>query len=182
MKAYVSSTFEDLKEYRKAVYDQLRMLRIDAVAMEDYVASGQRPLRDCIQDIADCQVYIGLFAWRYGFVPREDNPKQLSITELEYLSAREHGKDSLIFLLDENAAWPPRLSDSHTGEGDAGRRMRRFRNDLTERHSVMFFSSPDDLAKRVSASVSKVQLRYESQVRRDSSAASKPSRALTLTS
>ena len=36
---YVSSTYEDLKPDRERVYHQLRLLRHDVVAMEDYVAA-----------------------------------------------------------------------------------------------------------------------------------------------
>ena len=39
MKVYVSSTYSDLVDYRKAVYDALRRLRYDVLAMEDYVAT-----------------------------------------------------------------------------------------------------------------------------------------------
>ena len=41
---YISSTYEDLKDYREAAYRALRRLRHDVVAMEDYVAADERPL------------------------------------------------------------------------------------------------------------------------------------------
>ena len=44
-KIYISSTFEDLKVYRKAVYDVLYQLGHKVIAMEDYVASDKRPLQ-----------------------------------------------------------------------------------------------------------------------------------------
>ena len=49
---YVSSAFEDLKAFRRAVYEQPRKLRIDTVAMEDYVAGEKRPLAKCIEPSA----------------------------------------------------------------------------------------------------------------------------------
>ena len=39
---YVSSTFEDLKPYREAVYRGLSKMRYDVRAMEDYVARDGR--------------------------------------------------------------------------------------------------------------------------------------------
>ena len=42
-KIYISSTYEDLKDCREAVYDALRKVKADAIAMEDYVAKDQRP-------------------------------------------------------------------------------------------------------------------------------------------
>ena len=71
---YISSTYEDLKDCREAAYRALRRLRHDVVAMEDYVAADERPLDRCLEDVANCDVYIGLIGWRYGFVPAEDNP------------------------------------------------------------------------------------------------------------
>src|SRR5438270_11134060 len=106
-KLYLSSTYNDLKAYREAVYHTLRQMQHDVIAMEDYVATDQRPLNKCLADVADCDLYIGLFAWRYGYVPQEGNPDHKSITEFEYRKAVEVGKSRLIFLLDEKASWPP---------------------------------------------------------------------------
>ena len=99
LKIYISSTFEDLKDFRRRVYDQLRSLRHDVIAMEDYVAADERPLDKCLRDVREADVYVGLFAWRYGYVPRKGNPKRKSVTELEYLEAKAHGKPCLLFLL-----------------------------------------------------------------------------------
>lgn len=158
MKIYVSSTFNDLKEFRNAVYGQLRKLRIDAVAMEDYVASEKRPLAKCLEDVAQSDIYVGIFAWRYGYIPKEDNPESRSITELEYRAAGQHETERLIFLLREDAPWTPSLMDTHTKEGDSGRQIERLREELGTRHNVGFFSSPDELAKEVSAAVMNVVL------------------------
>src|SRR6516225_306887 len=98
---YISSTFEDLKNHREQVYRQLHRTDHHVIAMENYVAQDARPLANCLNDISRCCLYIGLFAWRYGFVPKDDNPGQLSITELEYRHATAEGKDCLVFLLDE---------------------------------------------------------------------------------
>jgi len=106
-KIYVSSTYNDLKECREAVYRALRALRHDVIAMEDYVASDQRPLDKCLADVAACEIYVGVFAWRYGFVPDKNNTERKSITELEYRQAVKTGKRRLIFLVDENAELKP---------------------------------------------------------------------------
>jgi len=160
MKIYVSSTFEDLKEFRAEVYRQLRKLRADAAAMEDYVASEKRPLAKCLEDVADSDIYVGIFAWRYGYIPKErGNPESRSITELEYRTAGQHSKERLIFLLREDAPWKPSLMDAHAGEGDGGKQIERLREELRTSHTVSFFSTPDELAKEVSAAVANVLLR-----------------------
>jgi hypothetical protein len=83
LKIYISSTFVDLEQYREKVYRQLRALRHDVIAMEDYVAADKRPLDQCLQDVREADIYIGIFAWRYGYIPMMDNPHHRSITELE---------------------------------------------------------------------------------------------------
>jgi hypothetical protein len=42
-------------------------------AMEDYVAADDRPVDRCLADVAACTVYVGIIAWRYGYVPAEGN-------------------------------------------------------------------------------------------------------------
>lgn len=90
-------------------------MRCDVVGMEDYPAKDQLTVARCEQDGAACELYVGIFAWRYGYIPEEDNPEQKSITELEYRKARSCGKTCLLFLLDEQAAWSPQWMDAHTG-------------------------------------------------------------------
>ena len=74
-KIYLSSTYADLVDHRKAVYDILRKVGHDVIAMEDYVATDERPAAKCLADVASSDVYVGLIAWRYGYVPTEDNPR-----------------------------------------------------------------------------------------------------------
>src|SRR3974390_692345 len=100
---YLSSTFDDLKDYREAVYRTLRQLHHDVIAMEDYVATDQRPLDKCLQDVANSDLYVGIFAFRYGYIPDHGNPSQKSITELEYRKAGEVGLPRLVFLLKDGA-------------------------------------------------------------------------------
>lgn len=149
LKIYVSSTFDDLKEYRRRVYDQLRALRHDVIAMEDYVAADERPLDKCLRDVRECDLYIGLFGWRYGFVPRAGNPGRKSVTELEYLEARKHKKPCLIFLTGDRAPWPPDQMDSTTGDNEAGKKIIALRKALREKGLISTFDTPEALATKV---------------------------------
>lgn len=131
MKVYVSSTFVDLKEYRAAAIRILRQLGHEVVAMEDYVADSAIPLEKCLKDVQSCEAYVGIFAWRYGYIPGEPSPDDLepptippgldlpdgeygsvSITEWEYLQATADDKRPILsFLLEEGVPWPPHLID-----------------------------------------------------------------------
>ena len=68
-RVYVSSTYQDLKECRADVRLALQRLHQEDVAMETYVAEPDRPANKCLKDVASCELYIGVFAWRYGYVP-----------------------------------------------------------------------------------------------------------------
>jgi hypothetical protein len=61
---YLSSTYQDLIEYRKAVYQVLRELRHDVLQLEHYTAGDERPLKKCLADVTRADLYVGIFAWR----------------------------------------------------------------------------------------------------------------------
>jgi hypothetical protein len=119
--------------------------------MEDYVATDQRPVDKCLGDLGTCDLYIGIFARRYGYIPPQDNPDAKSITELEFRKAQSSAIPCLLFLLDEAAEWPP--SQVEPGEGES--RMRTLREELCANFTVSFFRSSDELAALVSAAVAK---------------------------
>jgi len=48
---YISSTYQDLKDYRGTVDKQLRSMGHKVIAMETYVASDDRPLDRCVADV-----------------------------------------------------------------------------------------------------------------------------------
>ena len=163
-KIYISSTFQDLKECRDEVYRSLRQLQHDVVGMEDYVAEGSRPLAKCLQDVESCELYVGLFAFRYGYVPDEPmNPHKWSITECEYRHAQQLGKECLIFLLDPEADWPPSKTDYFTGENDRGGRINALRAELGTRHVGSMFKNRILLAGLVSNAVSLWERRMAAQ-------------------
>ena len=151
---YLSSTYNDLKACREAVYHALRQMRHDVIAMEDYVATDQRPTEKCLADVAASDLYIGIIAWRYGYVPPEQNPDHKSITEIEYRQALHTGKSCLLFLLDKDAPWPSTAMDAITGGGKRGKCIVALRRELAQATIVSFFKSPEELASLVSAAVS----------------------------
>jgi hypothetical protein len=93
---YISSTCEDLKDYRQALSDVLRNCSYNVDALEKYSARDDRPKAASEVDASSCDIYIGIFAWKYGYVPSEDNPEGKSITELEYLAAGRAQKPRLL--------------------------------------------------------------------------------------
>jgi Domain of unknown function (DUF4062)/NACHT domain len=161
-KIYISSTYADLKEYRELVYRTLRQMRHDVIAMEDYVASDERPLQKCLADIERCDIYIGIFAMRYGHIPTEGNPQQKSITELEYDKAAELGIPRLVFLLHEKANWLPEFIDGSPLSKNDGGKIAQLRQKLQLERGVAYFSTQYELAYLVSVAVQQL---FESKLK-----------------
>ncbi len=145
--AYISSTLEDLQECRAAAELALRRSGFDITPVkESPVAVEGQSVASALAEVAESDVYLGIFAWRYGYIPEGHNQ---SLTELEYRRAVELGKPCLIFLLSEDAPWPVRLID----RGPTASRIEALRDELMRRHLCAFFGGPEDLAEQVSMSV-----------------------------
>jgi len=105
-KVYISSTYSDLKEYRQQVIDFFGKKTIkenfDLLSMEGYVADNMQPSLECVEDVKNCNIYILIIANRYGFIPPQNNPDEISITEIEYNTAlQDPQKTILAFFADE---------------------------------------------------------------------------------
>ena len=162
LKIYISSTFVDLEQYREKVYRELRSLRHDVVAMEDYVAADKRPLDQCLQDVRSADVYVGIFAWRYGYIPTKDNPEEKAITELELREAERLGKPRLIFVLKNTAPWPPNMMDATTGDNERGVRINKLRDVLQQERLAGIFETADELAVKVVSALYRWQIESSS--------------------
>ncbi len=150
-KIYISSTYSDLEKHRTAVYRTLQRMGHAVIAMEDYVATDQRPVDKCLADVAACDLYVGIFAWRYGYRPPHRNPQRQSITELEYRQARQTSKTCLLFLAEENEASAPPEAGAEASEDR--RCIQELRRELEREHVVSYFRNPDHLASLVSLAV-----------------------------
>ncbi len=157
LRVYLSSTLEDLKDHREAVFRALERAGLLTVRMEAYTASDERPLDLCRRDVAGCDLLVGLYAWRYGYEPpaAHGNPDGLSITHLEYLQAEASGLRKLLFFAhpDTRATWPAAFQDHLTGRGDGGAKLNRFRQHLGTEKTASFFHTQDELCTSVLAAV-----------------------------
>ena len=147
-KIYVSSTYQDLIKFREAVSNAIRSLGHVDIAMEYYGAESNRPIVRCINDVQRCDIYLGVFGLRYGFVPKDSG---LSITEQEFRAAIRYNKEILCFLLRENADWP----DSFKDTGEHADQIQKLRKYISDNYLVDFFLTPDELATKVTVALAK---------------------------
>ena len=72
-----------------------------AVGMETFEASDRPTVAECKRRAADCDVFVGIVAHRYGWEPEGQEPGQeKSITWLEYAAARDASLPCLMFQID----------------------------------------------------------------------------------
>ena len=76
------------------------------LAMEFFLAQPAEPSRVAEKEVRECDIFVGIYAHRFGFVPA-GQPK--SITQQEYELARQLKKDCLCFLVQKGFAWNPEL-------------------------------------------------------------------------
>lgn len=151
MKVYLSSTYTDLVEYRERAYRTMRGLGLNVRAMEDYSARDDRPVDACLADVEASDLYVGLFGFRYGYIPPDDNPDGCSITELEYRKAVTLGIPRLIFLAEQDK-WPMSKSDAVAHEGNNGALIDKLRAELQQERLVSMFGSPEQLESKLTRS------------------------------
>jgi hypothetical protein len=99
LKVMVSSTTKDLPQHREAARDAINSLQCVPLMMEfDTARSDSNAIKFSKEMVDGCDVYVGIFGLRRGFVPDEGNPEGRSITEIEYYHAKATGKQTLTFL------------------------------------------------------------------------------------
>lgn len=146
MKIYLSSTYMDLKRHRAVLGRAMRKAGYEVAMMEEYVARDQRVEFACQGDVVECDVYVGVFAWRYGYIPEHDNPERLSVTEMEYRAAGAKPMTRLTFLLRDKARWPQAGRDADPA------RITALRARLQAQCSA-YFNGADELAYEVLAAL-----------------------------
>ena len=111
---FVSSTSEDLKDYRQAVHEAIIKAGCHPEMMEYFAAGGNPPLQTCLEKVAPCDVLVVIAAHRYGWIPdAQPGDHAKSITWLECEQAKNNGKEILAFLVDENHPWPEEKKENY---------------------------------------------------------------------
>ena len=101
MKIFISSTSKDLKDERREAITTVDRIG-QAIAMEKFFASNHQPKDVCLKYLQDCDAVVLILGFKYGSV---DKTKEISLTEIEYNTAKTLGLPVFLFLkcqLDED--------------------------------------------------------------------------------
>src|SRR5512136_1774603 len=145
----ISSTARDLPEHRKEVMDACLRQGMFPVMMEHLPASDDEAISASLKMVDEADIYVGLFAYRYGYVPKGH---AISITEMEYDRAVERKIPRLIFVMDKSH---PITADDMDIENAA--KLKTFKDRVQTENIVNCFKSPADLRAHVINSLSQLR-------------------------
>ncbi|MFM9959576.1 MAG: DUF4062 domain-containing protein [Phycisphaerales bacterium] len=148
LKAMISSTVLDLPEHRAAARDACLDEGVFPVDMEHKPARDVTGVTASVEMVDEADIYIGVYAWRYGWVPDFDNPKSISITEMEFDRARDRksqGKLSDILVFTSHESHPiPNLSAVELSDV-AQEKLRKFKERAVTGRVRSEFRSAEEL-------------------------------------
>ena len=144
MRVFLSSTYIDLQKHRAAVVEALARMGQESSRMEVFGARAEEPATACFDEIDRCELFVGVYGHRYGFVPVGC---EVSITESEY--DRAAGMPRFCFLVDEEHPWSPKMVEREPGAS----KLATFRERLKREVVVERFTTPEDLAVKVVTSI-----------------------------
>lgn len=137
---FLSSTFEDMKEYRKAIIDRIIKRRMVPICMENWGANANKVTSVITDEVKKADIYLGIFGTRYGYVDENTN---MSMTEIEYREALASNKPILVYIA-KNA------KDDIT-TGDNSQKMLELLTEIEKERIVYYFNSIDQLGEQVFA-------------------------------
>lgn len=145
-KVFIGSTGLDLEAYREAARDECLRMGFQPEMMEYWEAMDAGATEASLNKLKGCDLYIGIFAHRYGYC--EDGYEGKSVTEMEYEAAPEVPMERLCFLVDAHFPWPTDMIEfDKKPQMDAFKAKVRMRVDN-------FFGEVNDFRAKLTASLS----------------------------
>jgi len=145
VKIFLSSTSLDLGSARERILKLLSVIPAELVHMETFGSDETRPADYSLEQLRECNLFVGVYAERYGTV----DPKSLkSITELEYREALRmlnagRLKGLLVYMLDTSATWKVEYVDRDVANVEA---LTSLKKEIKQSHTVTFFSDIESLS------------------------------------
>jgi len=165
MKIFLSSTAEDLIQYRKVAVETFRRLGFESVAMEDFGPRPNAPIDECERLAGQADILVCIVAHRYGSVPENGRG---SFTQREVEAARQAGKDVLVWIVADAYEWsglteqdlltdPNVLASSErvANVTEAVAALVHFKEWLRKTFVCDEFTTPQDLRARIAEALAK---------------------------
>lgn len=143
LRVFISSVTEELEEYWQAATAACVKLGFIPLTLE---ALDTSPDAEPLNVIDDVDIFLGIYAHRYGFVP---SGSDVSIIEMEYDRAVARGIPTLIFIASLDALLP-------VEGGRAAERLNLFKERLRARHVVEVFRDVDSFRSLLLRSLSRL--------------------------
>src|SRR5262245_7548572 len=141
--AMISSTSLDLPEHRQQAMDACLRQGIFPRAMEHLPACDADAMRVSLEMVDEADIYIGIYAWRYGHVPAGHG---ISITEMEFNRAVERGIPILVFTMHDDHLLTRTMVEA---DKDAQEKLKRLKECACHGRVRLEFKSPVDLRSHI---------------------------------
>lgn len=142
---FISSTYQDLKDFRQAAYDIITSEGFFPAGMENFLASSQFPMQYIKRVIDNSDYYILIIGQRYGSIVPNTN---ISFTEMEYEYAKRNKKTIIPFIYLGNKT----LTKASTEE-DEIQKLNNFKNKVEKENVVMYFKTEMELKLKINQSL-----------------------------
>jgi len=144
---FISSTYEDLAEERKAIFEAILEEGHMPAGMELFATSEKSKWSYITERIEDCDYYILIIAHRYGSVDDDG----ISFTEKEYRYALEKNIPIMAFIIDEKASTNGTKQEKDTTKLNG---LLKFKEAIKSNGRMcQFFLNKDDLKSKFKTSL-----------------------------
>src|SRR5258707_1611691 len=153
--AMISSTSIDLPEHRREVEKACLREGIFPIGMDNLPARDADAIRVSIEMVDKADIYIGIFAWRYGHKPEGHD---ISITEMEFNRAVERKIPILVFLIHKEH---PATIEMVETDKEAQQKLAELKERASIGRGRREFKSPEDLRGEVIHALSDLKQREQ---------------------
>ena len=149
----ISSTAIDLPEHRKQVFEACLREGVFPIGMESLPARDADAIKVSLEMVNKADIYIGIFAWRYGHIPSGNN---ISITEIEFNRAVERKIPILVFIIHDEH---PITREMVEANNEAQRKISKLKKLASKGRGRVLFKSPVELHAEVIHALSALKQR-----------------------
>ncbi|GAI55733.1 unnamed protein product, partial [marine sediment metagenome] len=151
---FLSSTYTDLSAIRVMISQWLTgVFGTDLIIMETFGSDAAPPDVNSVRRVRDCDLFIGIYAHRYGTVNQAAGKSivELELDEAERAFSSGVLSDILLYVVDDTVTWP----NEHREISQVAKTGLRRLKQKALQHTVTFFKGGEDLLFFISRDVYK---------------------------